>query len=148
MECDFSALHPRILATQAGIKLPDDFDPYDIPQGRELGKLAALIVINCGVGKKAIQAATYHSDYSYPVCAKAIEELRQEIVGCVAVKNTVDDIKTRQLTQIRESIKRVEHAGLTDITARYNTLDTKFTEGLDMVNIRVDEILREGIPPM
>ena len=79
---------------------------------------------------------------------QAIQELRQEIDGCVAVRTTVDDIKTRQLTQIRESIKRVETTGLTDIATRYNTLDMKFSEGLDMVNIRVDDILRASIPPM
>ena len=78
---------------------------------------------------------------------QAIQELRQEIDGCVAVRTTVDDIKTRQLTQIRESIKRVETTSLADMATRYNTLDTKFSEGLDMVNIRVDDILRASIPP-
>ena len=78
--------------------------------------------------------------------AQAILELRQELAGCVAVKTTVDDIKTRQLTQIRENITRVK-TGLANMTTQYSTLDDKYSEAFDAVNIRVDNILREGIPP-
>jgi hypothetical protein len=39
---------------------------------------------------------------------QAILELRQELAGCVAVKTTVDDIKTRQLTRIRENITKLK----------------------------------------
>jgi hypothetical protein len=78
--------------------------------------------------------------------AQAILQLRQEIAGCVAVKTTVDDIKTRQLTKIRENITRVK-TGLEDMTTQYSTLDEKYSEAFDAVNIRVDNILREGIPP-
>ena len=78
--------------------------------------------------------------------AQAILELRQELAECVAVKTTVDDIKTRQLTQIRDNITRVK-TGLADMTTQYSTLDDKYSEAFDAVNIRVDNILREGIPP-
>jgi hypothetical protein len=78
--------------------------------------------------------------------AQAILELRQELAGCVTVKTTVDDIKTRQLTQIRENITRVK-AGLANMTTQYSTLDEKYSKAFDAVNIRVDNILREGIPP-
>lgn len=105
VECDFSALHPRILATEAGVVLPDDFDPYDIPQGRELGKLACLIVINCGVGQKAIQAATYHSDYSYPVCAKAIEELVERNPYLLKCKDKMDGLRLQNVdSQIMDGV--------------------------------------------
>ena len=77
--------------------------------------------------------------------AQAILELCQEIAGCVAIKTTVNDIKTRQLTQIRENITRVR-TGLADVTTQYTTLDTKYSEAFDAVNTRVDDILREGIP--
>ena len=53
--------------------------------------------------------------------AQAILELHQEIAGCVAVKTTVDDIKTRQLMQIWENIMRVAN-GLDDMTTRYSNL--------------------------
>ena len=78
--------------------------------------------------------------------AQAILELRQEIAGCVAIKTTVDNIKNRQLTQIRENITRVR-TGLADMTTQYNTLDMKYYDALDVVNTQVDDILREGIPP-
>ena len=78
--------------------------------------------------------------------AQAILELRQELAGCVAVKTTADDIKTRQLVQIRENITHVT-AGLADITTQYSTLDSKYSKAFDAVNTRVDDILREGIPP-
>lgn len=105
VECDFSALHPRILATEAGVVLPDDFDPYDIPQGRELGKLACLIVINCGVGQKAIQAATFHSDYSYPVCAKAIEELVERNPYLLKCKDKMDGLRLQNVdSQIMDGV--------------------------------------------
>ena len=79
--------------------------------------------------------------------AQAILELCQEIAGCVAVKTTVGDIKTRQLTQIRENITQVR-TGLADMTTQYNTLDMKYSEALDAVNTWVDDILCNGIPPM
>ena len=78
--------------------------------------------------------------------AQAILELRQDIPGCVAVKTTVGYIKTHQLTQIRENITRVK-TGLADMTTQYSTLNEKYSEAFDAVNIWVDNILREGIPP-
>ncbi len=78
--------------------------------------------------------------------AQAILELRQKIAGCVAIKTTVDDIKTCQLTQIRENITRVAN-GLDDMTTRYSDLTEKYSEAFDAVNIWVDHIIREGIPP-
>ena len=78
--------------------------------------------------------------------AQAILELRQDIAGCVAVKTTVDDIKTRQLTQIRENITRVK-TSLDDMTTRCSTLNEKYSEAFDAVNIQVDTILCKGIPP-
>ena len=77
--------------------------------------------------------------------AQAILELRQELAGCVAIKTTVDDIKTRQLTQIWEN-KTHFTTGLADITTQYSTLDSKYSEAFNAVNIWVDDILREGIP--
>ena len=65
----------------------------------------------------------------------------------MTVRTTVDNIKMRQLTQIWESIKRVETTSLAEMATCYNTLDTKFSEGLDMVNIGVDDILCASIPP-
>jgi hypothetical protein len=78
--------------------------------------------------------------------AQAILELRQEIAGRVAIKTTVDDIKTRQLMQIRENITRVAN-NLDDMTTRYSDLNEKYSEAFDAVNIRVDHIICEGIPP-
>jgi hypothetical protein len=78
--------------------------------------------------------------------AQAIRDLRQELAGCTALKETVDDIKTRQLNRIRDNIKNVA-TDVTDITAKYANLDSKYSEAFDAVNTRVDDILREGIPP-
>ena len=64
----------------------------------------------------------------------------------MAVKTTVDDIKTRQLTQIWENITRVKTC-LDDMTTRYSTLNEKYSDAFDAINIRVDTILRKGIPP-
>ena len=79
--------------------------------------------------------------------AQAILELCQELAGCMAIKTTVDDIKTRQLTRIRENITHVT-TGLADITTQYSTLDSKYSKAFNAVNTWVDDILREGIPPM
>ena len=79
--------------------------------------------------------------------AQAILELRQEIAGCVAVKTTVNDIKTHQLTQIRENVMHIR-TGLADMTTQYSTLNEIYSKAFNAVNIWVDNILREGIPPM
>jgi hypothetical protein len=52
------------------------------------------------------------------------------------------------MTSRHDSSRRLENEniGLTGLSTRYDMMDTKFTEGLDMVNIRVDEILRANIP--
>ena len=53
-ECDFTALHPSILATEQSIKFDKDFDPYNIYlKGydqkllRKLAKMSMLIRLNC-----------------------------------------------------------------------------------------------------
>lgn len=53
-ELDFVALHPTILATEAGYIFPEGFDPYDIEMKgyetktlRKLAKMAMLIRLNC-----------------------------------------------------------------------------------------------------
>ncbi len=43
--------------------------------------------------------------------AQALRDLRQELAGCTALKATVDDIKTRQLTQLRDTLKNVTIVG-------------------------------------
>jgi hypothetical protein len=78
--------------------------------------------------------------------AQALRELQQELAGCTALKATVDDIKTCQLNQIRDTIKTVT-TSVADITTQYSSLDSKYSEAFDAVNTRVDDILREGIPP-
>ena len=77
--------------------------------------------------------------------AQAILELHQELAGCVAVKTTVDDIKTRQLTLIRENITSVK-TGLANILTQYSSLDSKYSKAFDAVNTRVDDILHKGLP--
>jgi len=78
--------------------------------------------------------------------AQALRELRQELAGCTALKATVDDIKTRQLNQIRDTIKNIT-TSVADITTQYSSLDSKYSEAFDAVNTRVDDILRAGVPP-
>ena len=78
--------------------------------------------------------------------AQAIRDLRQELAGCTTLKETVDDIKTRQLNRIRDNIKTVA-TEVMDITTKYANLDSKYSDAFDAVNTRVDDILREGIPP-
>ena len=51
-----------------------------------------------------------------------------------------------QLNRIRENITHVT-TGLADITTQYSTLDSKYSEAFDAVSTRVDDILRERIPP-
>ena len=36
---------------------------------------------------------------------------------------------------------------MADITTQYSLLDSKYSEAFDAVNTRVDDILREGVPP-
>jgi len=78
--------------------------------------------------------------------AQALRELRQELAGCTALKAAVDDIKTRQLNQIRDTIKNVTMS-VADITTQYSSLDYIYSEAFDAVNTWVDAILREGVPP-
>ena len=78
--------------------------------------------------------------------AQAIRDLRLEIAGCTTLKETVDDIKNRQLHHIRDNIKDVG-SEVTDMKNKYATLDTKYSDAFDAVNTRVDDILRDGIPP-
>lgn len=82
--------------------------------------------------------------------ASALAELRQGLTACAAVKPIVDDIRYSQLPKIWDSIKKVEAECAKDVatvTAGVHALDTKFMDGLDMVNIRVDEMLRSHTPP-
>ena len=80
----------------------------------------------------------------------AIHALCQEMARCTELKAVVDDLKTRQLNNIRENVKRVEATCSAAVSDAYNALDTKFTEGLDMVNIRVNDLLRAKVstPPL
>jgi hypothetical protein len=77
--------------------------------------------------------------------AQAIRDLRLELAGCTTLKETVDDIKNRQLNRIRDNIKNVA-TEVTDIKTTYANLDSKYSDAFDAVNTRVDDILREGIP--
>jgi hypothetical protein len=79
--------------------------------------------------------------------AQAIRDLCLELAGCTTLKETVDDIKNRQLIHIRDNIKNVV-TEVTDVKNKYADLDTKYSDAFDAVNTRVDDILREGIPPM
>ena len=65
--------------------------------------------------------------------AQALRELRQELAGCTALKASVDDIKTRQLNQIRDTIKIVT-TSVADITTQYSSLDSKYSDAFDAVN--------------
>ncbi len=83
--------------------------------------------------------------------ATAIQELgmqlgvvHHELVACAALKPIVDDIRYSQLTKIWDNIKKVEAKSLADFSTvndGVNWLDSKFMDGLDMVNICVDELL-------
>ncbi len=83
--------------------------------------------------------------------ATAIQELgtqlgvvHHELVACAALKPIVDDIRYSQLTKIRDNIKKVEAKSSADFSAvndGVNWLDSKFMDGLDMVNICVDKLL-------
>ena len=66
-----------------------------------------------------------------------VQEIDFSRLQLFALKAVVDDLKTRQLTKIREDVKRVEST----CSAAVSALDNKYMEGLDMVNIRVDELL-------
>jgi hypothetical protein len=89
--------------------------------------------------------------------ASAIQELgtqlgavRQELTACAALKPIVDDIRYSQLPKIRDNIKKVETKCTTELSAvsvGVHQLDAKFMEGLDMVNIRMDEMLRANTLP-
>jgi hypothetical protein len=63
----------------------------------------------------------------------------QEVGACAVLKPIVDDIRYCQLSKICEDIERVD----TGVT----WLDTKFSEGLDMVNIRVDKLISAHASP-
>lgn len=59
IELDFSALHPRIAAVAEGVELDPSFDPYAIElynydpvAARWFGKMAGMILLNCGLVDK------------------------------------------------------------------------------------------------
>lgn len=61
IELDYKHLHMSLICEMEGIILPEDFDPYQISLegfsgkgARWAGKLAALVLINAGVGKRGI----------------------------------------------------------------------------------------------
>ena len=110
----------------------------DLDGGGSLAELAAL-------ARQSEQAVIGLLDTSEKN-AQALWELRQELAGCTALKAMADDIKTRQLNQIRDTIKNVT-TSVADITTQYSSLDSKYSEAFDAVNTRVDDILREGVPP-
>ena len=110
----------------------------DLDGGGDLAELAAL-------ARRSEQAvitlmATTENN------AQAIWDLRLELAGCTTLKETVDDIKNRQLHHIRDNIKNVG-TEVTDMKNKYANLDTKYFDAFDAVNTRVDDILRDGIPP-
>ena len=110
----------------------------DIDGGGSLAELA-------GLARQSEQAVIGFLETS-ETNARAIRELRQELAECTALKVTVDDNKTRQLTQMRDTIKNVT-TNVEDIKTRCSSLDFKFSEAFDAVNTRVDNILRDGVPP-
>ena len=109
----------------------------DLDGGGDLAELAAL-------ARRSEQAvitlmATTETN------AQAIRDLRLELAGCTTLKETVDDIKNRQLHHIWDNIKNVG-TEVTDMKNKYANLDTKYSDAFDAVNTRVDDILRDGIP--
>jgi hypothetical protein len=83
--------------------------------------------------------------------ATAIQELgmqlrvvRHNLVACAALKPIVDDIRHSQPPRIWDNIKKVDTKSLADfsmVTDDVHWLESKFMDGLDMVNTRVDELL-------
>jgi hypothetical protein len=83
--------------------------------------------------------------------ATAIQELgtqlgvvHHNLVACAALKPIVDDIRYSQLPKIRDNIKKVDTKSLADfstVTDDLHRLKSKFIDGLDMVNTRVDKLL-------
>lgn len=61
VELDYKSLHLSILYEQHKVKMPKSFDPYEIrvdgfsrKGARYMGKLSSLIIINAGVGRRAL----------------------------------------------------------------------------------------------
>ena len=110
----------------------------DIDGGGSLADLAEL----ARQSEQAVKGLLETSEKN----AQALRDLCQELAGCTALKATVDDIKTRQLTQLRDTLKNVT-TNMADIKSQYSSLDYKYSEAFDAVNTRVDDILKEGVPP-
>ncbi len=89
--------------------------------------------------------------------ATAIQELgtqlgvvRHDLVACAVLKPIVDDIRYSQLLKIWDNIKKVEtksSADFSTVNDDVHRLESKFMDGLDMVNTRVDELLRAQKSP-
>jgi hypothetical protein len=83
--------------------------------------------------------------------ATAIQELgtqlgvvHHDLVVCAALKPIVDEIRYSQLPKIQDNIKKVDTKSLVDfsmVNDDVHWLESKFKDGLDMVNTRVDELL-------
>lgn len=66
VECDFKALHPRLIATMVGTHIPLEHDPYSIDVNgydqkalRTICKLLVLCIVNANDFTKAMQAVHY-----------------------------------------------------------------------------------------
>jgi hypothetical protein len=110
----------------------------DLGGGGDLAELAA--------SARRLEQAVINLMATTEKNAQAIRDLRLELAGCTTLKETVDDIKNRQLNHIRDNIKNVG-TEVTDVKNKYADLDTKYSDAFDAVNSQVDDILREGIPP-
>ena len=89
--------------------------------------------------------------------ATAIQELGTQLgvvchnlVACAALKSIVDDIRYSQLPKIRDNIKTVHTKSSADfsmVNDDVHRIESKFMDGLDMVNTCVDELLCTQKPP-
>jgi hypothetical protein len=89
--------------------------------------------------------------------ATAIQELgmqlgvvRHDLVACAALKPIMDKIRYSQLPKIRDNIKKVDTKSSLDFSTVNDDVhwhESKFMDGLDMVNTRVDELLRAQKSP-
>jgi hypothetical protein len=89
--------------------------------------------------------------------ATAIQELGMQLgvvchdlVACAALKPIVDEIRYSQLPKIWDNIKKVDtksSADFSTVNDDVHRLKSKFMDGLDMVNTRVDKLLRAQKSP-
>jgi hypothetical protein len=106
---------------------------------KHLENSSGLPCLSTTVGEIDTKVDTVYHEFD-----QHVGEVFQELDTFAALKLIIDNVRYSQLSAIRDHIRRVElksGADYTLVSDGVTRLETMFFEGLDKVNIRVDDIL-------